>query len=98
MGPVRRLFPAGDFGIAAVEAMACGAPVVALARGGALDIVADGETGILYPEEGAPGLAAAVDRALAVSFDYTRMRGRALRFSRPRFLEDFRRQIESLLR
>jgi glycosyltransferase involved in cell wall biosynthesis len=87
-----------DFGIAAVEAMACGAPVVALARGGALDIVADGETGVLYPEEGARELAGAIERALATSFDYTRMRGRALRFSRPRFLEDFRRQIESLLR
>lgn len=87
-----------DFGIAAVEAMACGAPVVALARGGALDIVADAETGILYPEEGARELAGAIERALPASFDYTRMRGRALRFSRPRFLEDFRRQIESLLR
>ena len=87
-----------DFGIAAVEAMACGAPVVALARGGALDIVADGETGVLFPEEGARGLAAGIDRALRIPFDYTRLRDRALRFGRPRFLEDFRLQIEGLLR
>ncbi|MEO8188705.1 MAG: glycosyltransferase [Acidobacteriota bacterium] len=87
-----------DFGIAAVEAMACGAPVVALARGGALDIVADGESGILFAEEGAAGLAAAIERALPLAFDYTRLRDRALRFGRPRFLEDFRRQIEGVLR
>ena len=37
-----------DFGISAVEALACGTPVVALARGGALDIVRDGENGVLY--------------------------------------------------
>ena len=49
-----------DFGIAAVEAVACGAPVVALARGGARDIVGDGADGVLYEGDGAEALAAAV--------------------------------------
>jgi glycosyltransferase involved in cell wall biosynthesis len=85
-----------DFGIAAVEAMACGAPVVALGKGGALDIVEDGETGVLYSGEGAGALAEGIRRALGTRFDYTHLRERAVRFRRERFVEDFRRQIESL--
>ena len=86
-----------DFGIAAVEAAACGAPVVALGRGGATDVVSDGETGVLYPEESAGALAAAIRRALAASFDYTRLRQRALVFARQRFVEEFRRHVENLV-
>lgn len=37
-----------DFGIATAEALACGTPVVALARAGALDLVQDGVNGRLY--------------------------------------------------
>ena len=39
-----------DFGIAAVEAMAAGKPVLALRRGGAVETVVDGVTGVLYDE------------------------------------------------
>ena len=47
-----------DFGIASVEALACGTPVVAAARGGILDVVEDGRHGVLYPDwEGPSALA-----------------------------------------
>jgi glycosyltransferase involved in cell wall biosynthesis/GT2 family glycosyltransferase len=52
------------FGIATIEAMASGLPVVVGDVGGARDIVDDGETGWLI-EAGAAPLAAAVERALA---------------------------------
>ena len=39
-----------DFGIVPVEAQACGRPVVALGRGGALETVVDGVTGVLVPD------------------------------------------------
>jgi glycosyltransferase involved in cell wall biosynthesis len=87
-----------DFGIAPVEALACGAPVVALARGGVLDIVCDGDNGILYEPGDPAGLAGAVERASAARFDYTRFRESALPFRRERFLEEFRGEVESLLK
>ncbi|PWJ22179.1 glycosyltransferase [Jannaschia seohaensis] len=51
-----------DFGIVPVEAMASGRPVIAYGRGGALDTVVDGETGLLFPEQSVDALVAAVER------------------------------------
>jgi glycosyltransferase involved in cell wall biosynthesis len=53
------------FGLAAAEAMAFARPVVAAAGGALLDLVADGETGLLVPPRDAPALRAAVERLLA---------------------------------
>ncbi|MGH3008113.1 MAG: glycosyltransferase family 4 protein [Gaiellaceae bacterium] len=53
------------FGVAAAEAMAFGRPVVAAAGGALLELVEDGETGLLVPPRDAPALRAAVERLLA---------------------------------
>jgi glycosyltransferase involved in cell wall biosynthesis len=87
-----------DFGISAVEAIACGAPVVALARGGARDVVRDGENGVLYDGGEAEDLAAAVTRAGGLRFDYTRLRDSALPFRRERFETEFCAAIGEILR
>ncbi len=86
-----------DFGIAAVEALACGSPVVALARGGARDIVKDGENGILYDGDGGKALAEAVRRTDRAKFDYTRLRSSALPFRGERFAEQFKAALGDLL-
>jgi glycosyltransferase involved in cell wall biosynthesis len=52
------------FGLAAAEAMAFGRPVVAAAGGALLELVSDGETGLLVPPRDAPALRAAVERLL----------------------------------
>jgi glycosyltransferase involved in cell wall biosynthesis len=87
-----------DFGIAAVEALACGAPVVALGRGGVRDIVRDGANGVLYEPGDPAGLAGALDRASRIEFDYTALRGSAFPFRTERFLEEFKNEVEGLLR
>lgn len=86
-----------DFGIAAVEAIACGAPVAALARGGVTDFVRDGVNGVLYAPEDPDGLAGAVARGALTRFDYTRLRATAVPFARERFERKFRGELEDLL-
>jgi glycosyltransferase involved in cell wall biosynthesis len=53
------------FGVACAEAMAHGRPVVASAVGGLLDLVVDGETGVLVPPRDVPALRGALERLLA---------------------------------
>ena len=53
------------FGVVCAEAMAHGRPVVAAAVGGLLDLVVDGETGLLVPPRDAVALRAALERLLA---------------------------------
>jgi glycosyltransferase involved in cell wall biosynthesis len=79
-----------DFGIVPVEAQACGRPVVALAGGGVLDIVTDGETGILFPEPTPASLAAALERVAVMRVDEARLRQDAERFSRERHMQQMR--------
>jgi glycosyltransferase involved in cell wall biosynthesis len=52
------------FGVACAEAMAHGRPVVASAVGGLLDLVVDGETGLLVPPRDVAALRAALERLL----------------------------------
>jgi len=79
-----------DFGIVPVEAQACGTPVVALGRGGALETVLDDETGALFDDVTADSLAAALDRVARMTFDRSRIRAHAERFSRERHLDAMR--------
>ena len=76
-----------DFGIAMVEALAAGTPVIALDAGGALDIVRDGTDGVLIerPERGL--LREAVRRVAGSTWDPAALHARALEFSHERFLE-----------
>ena len=86
-----------DFGIVPVEAQACGRPVVALARGGALETVRDGATGVLFPEPTVDSLAAALDRARAIRFNSDHLRRHAEQFSRARHVEQMKAVIDDTL-
>jgi glycosyltransferase involved in cell wall biosynthesis len=87
-----------DFGIACVEALACGAPVVAVAKGGVLDIVDEGRHGMLYPDWGGPSdLADTIDKALGMHFNQLDLRSRAESFAEDRFTARLRTLLSSRL-
>ncbi len=87
LGAARGLiFPAeDDFGMVCAEALASGAPVVALARGGASEIVGHGENGLLVDDPEPDSFADAVRRVERTGFDPERLRQSAQRFDRPVF-------------
>lgn len=88
-----------DFGISSVEALACGCPVVALGRGGVLDIVGDGEHGILYGKENDPeALATAIDKSVKIGFNELNLNQRAAEFATARFDERLQSMLSSRLR
>ena len=106
-GPVRReelrdlyrrcralVFPGlEDFGIVPVEAQACGAPVIALGAGGALDTVVEGRTGHLVEPSGdravQEALVLAMARLESDRFDPVAIRANAEQFS----IGDFHRRV-----
>jgi glycosyltransferase involved in cell wall biosynthesis len=74
-----------DFGIVPLEAQACGRPVVALARGGALETVVPGRTGVLVADDSAEAFAAGITQAVSAGFDPAAIRRHAEAFGRERF-------------
>jgi glycosyltransferase involved in cell wall biosynthesis len=85
-----------DFGIAPIEAMACGKPVVAFGRGGVTESVVDGLTGVFFDSPTAAALAGAVERADSVAWDAAAIRGRAQEFDRSRFAAAWRALLARL--
>ena len=86
-----------DFGIAPLEAQACGTPVIAYGRGGASETVIDGITGLHFNEQTPEAIRDAVLRFESFPrdhFDETRVRAQAQRFSTPVFRARFRAFVE----
>lgn len=71
-----------DFGIATVEAQACGTPVIALARGGSRETVLPDITGVLFEEPTVESLLEALDKFNQLPFNKAAIRQHAEKFSR----------------
>jgi len=83
-----------DFGIALVEAQACGTPVLAYGRGGAAETVVSGQTGLLFADLSAAGLGAALDNFRSMKFNKTTLRSNAMTFSRAVFTQEMTSCLE----
>ena len=82
------VFPAEeDFGILPVEALACGTPVIAYGRGGALNSIQEGVGGLFFPTQDAASIRDAVGRFEAMAWDPTAVRATAMPFAPELFRE-----------
>lgn len=87
-----------DFGIAPVEAMATGTPVIALGQGGPLETVVDGKTGLFFNERTPESLIAAVKKFEKMKFSSADCITQAKKFSKERFKREMLQFVEKHVR
>jgi glycosyltransferase involved in cell wall biosynthesis len=88
------IFPAEeDFGIVSVQALAAGAPVIAYGKGGALDIVEDGVSGVLFDKQSIDCVVDAIKRAEKIDFLPGTLRRKAKRFDKSLFITKIRKIV-----
>lgn len=83
-----------DFGIVPVEAQASGRPVIAYGKGGVLDSVIDGKTGVFFEKQEVEDVKQAILEAENINFDKEEIRKHALKFDE----EEFRKKIENFVK
>jgi glycosyltransferase involved in cell wall biosynthesis len=89
------VFPAEeDFGIAMVDMLACGRPVIAYGAGGATDIVIPGKTGELFHEQSVEAIMDAVARFDPMGYDSTVIKKHAAQFSSTLFKQRIQSFVE----
>jgi glycosyltransferase involved in cell wall biosynthesis len=87
-----------DFGIAMAEAQAAGCPVIAYGKGGATEIVQDGETGLLFQEQTSLSLIEAILHLKNKKIYGKAAQENAARFSSNRFREEFSAYMKPITR
>jgi glycosyltransferase involved in cell wall biosynthesis len=93
------VFPAEEeFGIAPLEAMAAGRPVIAYARGALTETVVDGVTGLFFGAQTPDALVDALRRFELHAWSPEKIRAHALRFSEERFGAEFSGWVEGCRR
>jgi glycosyltransferase involved in cell wall biosynthesis len=86
-----------DFGMVPVEAMASGRPVVAFARGGATETVANGVSGVFFAEQTVEAICKAVTSLADFECDSDKIAKHAQQFGREQFFQKMRAHIDGLL-
>ena len=86
-----------DFGIVPIEAQACGTPVIAYGKGGALETVMDGKTGILFWEQSIESLKEAVENFEDLDHDWDpkTIQENSERFNKERFQKELQQFVEN---
>jgi len=89
------IFPSeDDFGIVPVEAMSAGRPVIAFGKGGALETMIDGKTGVLFYKQTRKSFQIALDKFEKMKFDSSFIRKHSEKFSVERFKRELKEFID----
>ena len=83
-----------DFGLVPLEAMASGKPVIAYGKGGALETVVDGVTGLFFSEQSPGSILDALRRFDSMRFDPAVLRVHAMKFDREVFLNRLKEYVQ----
>lgn len=86
-----------DFGIAPLEAQACGTPVIAFGKGGALETMSENVSGVFFEEQNSENLCEAIARFESLDFKPQQCRDNALRFSTDNFRKTFQHSLAQYL-
>jgi glycosyltransferase involved in cell wall biosynthesis len=86
-----------DFGMVPVEAMASGRPVIAFGRGGAVETVAKGLSGVFFAEQTLESISLAVKALDKIEIDPAKIAAHAERFGKDHFFRKMREHIDRLL-
>lgn len=85
-----------DFGLVAVEAQACGKPVICYERSGMAETVIDGKTGIFFARQDPESLIRALRAFDGEWYDSNSCRRSAIRFSKKNFNKEMKETVERL--
>lgn len=83
-----------DFGIIPLEAQACGRPVIAYGKGGALETVVDKVTGVFFKEQSIESTVQGIMEFEKLRLDTQKIYEHAMKFSRERFKEEIKKMIK----
>jgi glycosyltransferase involved in cell wall biosynthesis len=86
-----------DFGLAPVEAQAAGTPVIAYGKGGVLETVVEGQTGLFFQHQEEKAIVDAVKRFEQIEFCSESIRQHALKFDESRFKSEFQQFVKEKL-
>ncbi len=91
-----------DFGLTPLECQACGTPVIAFKKGGTLETVLDGKTGVLFEKQETDSVASSIEKFEELHsggvFKKDEILAHAKTFSRERFLSEFQKAIDETIK
>lgn len=86
-----------DYGLVPLEAQACGTPVLAFGRGGALETVLPNKTGLFFTKQTPESLVDCVTRFEKHEIDYLDCINQAKKFTQDKFKKQFSYRMDQLL-
>lgn len=86
-----------DFGISSLEAQALGKPVIAYGKGGVLETVKDGQTGVFFDQQTADSLERVIDKFSRIRINPDKCKQNAQRFRKENFIANFKQTMATLI-